>query len=33
LHWIEGTTKRFEDGKWFDRNPVKVLAFLDHYMG
>lgn len=34
LHWIEGTTKRFEDGyNWFGRNPEKVLAFLAKHMG
>jgi hypothetical protein len=33
LHWIEGTTKRFEDGyNWFGRHPDKVLAFFDKYM-
>jgi hypothetical protein len=33
LHWIEGTTKRFEDGyNWFGRYPEKVLSFLDKYM-
>jgi hypothetical protein len=30
LYWIEGTTRRFEDGyNWFGRHPDKVLAFLD----
>ena len=33
LYWIEGTTKRFEDGyNWFGRHPEKVLSFLDKYM-
>ncbi len=33
LYWIEGTTKRFEDGyNWFGRQPEKALAFLDRYM-
>jgi hypothetical protein len=33
LYWIEGTTKRFEDGyNWFGRYPDKVLAFLDKHM-
>lgn len=33
LHWIEGTTKRFDDGyNWFGRHPEKVLAFLARYM-
>lgn len=33
LHWIEGTTKRFEDGyNWFGRYPEKVLAFLEKHM-
>lgn len=34
LHWIEGTTKRFEDGyNWFGRHPEKALSFLAAYMG
>ncbi|RBP43816.1 hypothetical protein DES53_105215 [Roseimicrobium gellanilyticum] len=33
LYWIEGTTKRFEDGyNWFGRYPEKVLSFLGKYM-
>lgn len=33
LYWIEGTTKRFEDGyNWFGRYPEKVLAFFDKHM-
>ncbi|WP_165071397.1 alpha/beta hydrolase family protein [Paludisphaera rhizosphaerae] len=33
LYWLEGTTKRFEDGyNWFGRNPGKVLAFLEKHM-
>jgi alpha-beta hydrolase superfamily lysophospholipase len=33
LYWIEGTTKRFEDGyNWFGRQPEKVLTFLDKHM-
>lgn len=33
LHWIEGTTKRFEDGyNWFGRHPEKVLSYLARYM-
>lgn len=33
LHWIEGTTKRFEDGyNWFGRYPDKVLTFLGKHM-
>lgn len=33
LHWIEGTTKRFEDGyNWFGRHPDKVLGFLAKHM-
>lgn len=34
LVWIEGTTKRFEDGyNWFGRHPEKVLLYLAKYMG
>lgn len=33
LFWIEGTTKRFEDGyNWFGRHPEKVLSYLARYM-
>ena len=33
LYWLEGTTKRFEDGyNWFGRYPEKVLSFLAKYM-
>ncbi|WP_374033742.1 alpha/beta hydrolase family protein [Bdellovibrio bacteriovorus] len=33
LYWIEGTTKRFEDGyNWFGRHPQKVLSYLAKYM-
>jgi len=33
LHWIEGTTKRLQDGyNWFGRHPEKVLAFLGKHM-
>lgn len=33
LYWIEGTTKRFEDGyNWFGRYPEKVLNYLSNYM-
>lgn len=34
LYWIEGTTKRFEDGyNWFGRYPDRALSFLAKYMG
>lgn len=34
LFWIEGTTRRFEDGyNWFGRHPGKVLSYLARYMG
>jgi len=33
LYWIEGTTKRFEDGyNWFGRHPERVLSYLAKYM-
>lgn len=33
LFWIEGTTKRFEDGyNRFGRHPDKVLSFFDKYV-
>ena len=33
LFWIEGTTRRFEDGyNYFGRYPEKIIAFFDKYM-
>jgi len=33
LLWIEGTTRRFEDGyNYFGRHPEKIIAFFDKYI-
>ncbi|WP_062792115.1 alpha/beta hydrolase family protein, partial [Sphingobium chlorophenolicum] len=33
LYWVEGTTRRWDGYTYFQRDPVQMLEWFDHYMG